>query len=151
MLDLRLFLLAVLAALLAVCASCAKPTSNASRFHRMGGFTVWDCSAPRPVVFIEGNMAQHPQLLRSILAHELSHVAIMESFGSCEAWKVWAALPGNREHMEALAFCAQIRQEARDGFDPAKSESRAAMSLSVGYNFGLSVEEARAKIRAVCR
>lgn len=147
----RLFILAVVGGMLAVCASCAKPPSSTSRFHRMGGFTVWDCSEPRPVVFIEGTMATHPILLRSILAHEMSHVAVMESFGSCEAWKLWAGLPGNRAYLEALAFCAQIRQEVRDGLDPAKSEGRAAMSLSGGYDFGLSVEEARAKIRAVCR
>jgi hypothetical protein len=90
-----------------------------------------------------------------IVAHEADHRQTMAWFPSCEAFRKWASADIRNEiELEARAFCAGAKEDARTGrmtLDEAIALHSEYLALAPAYSrFGLSQAEAETEIRRYC-
>lgn len=125
-------------------------------FHPGGGlagYTDWDCRERSPYGWVRSDvLTQDVRQAVAVAVHEEQHVADMRQAGSCAAERLMRVSPAYRLRLEARGFCRTAQAYTRLGLasDSVAFEA-VGQALSVGYPFGLSPQEAEARVRAACQ
>lgn len=144
---------AVLALTVAACSACAATApreADTTALHDLYGFITWSCDRPEPQWFISRLAHADAVTLRSTIAHEESHRALMMALG-CEVYQEWRKDVTSRVVIEALAFCASAREMVTSGVPADQALARVSRQMThPSYGFNLAPDEAAALIVAVC-